>query len=118
MLNIYKEAKFNANMKFEVFRTSRFEKEFFKLSKTEQTAIAKFEKKLAENPYAGKPLGYIFFREKKLNGRRIYYLVYEKFVIVLMVAVSDKKTQQATIDAIKQRLDEYYNFVRETLRKL
>ena len=63
-------------------------------------------------------MGYIFFREKKLNSHRIYYLVYEEFVIVLMVAVSDKKTQQATIDDIKQRLDEYYAFVRDTLRKL
>jgi len=63
-------------------------------------------------------LGYIFFREKKLNENRIYYLVYEEFVIVLMVAVSDKKTQQDTIDDIKRRLDEYYTFVRDTLRKL
>ena len=69
-------------------------------------------------PHLGKPLGYIFFREKKLNGTRIYYLVYEEFVIVLMVAVSDKKTQQDTIEDIKRRLDEYYAFVKDTLRKI
>ncbi|MBI3027002.1 hypothetical protein HYY70_02720 [Candidatus Woesearchaeota archaeon] len=73
---------------------------------------------MVENHHPGKPLGYVFFREKKLNSHRIYYLVYEEFVIVLMVAVSDKKTQQATIDDIKQRLDEYYTFVKGTLRKL
>ena len=105
-------------MQFKVFRTSTFEKEFSKLLKTEQTVIDKFEKKLVESPHLGKPLGYIFFREMKLNSHRIYYLVYEEFVIVLMVAVSDKKTQQATIDDIKQRLDQYYAFVRDTLRKL
>ena len=105
-------------MQFKIFRTPTFDKEFSKLSKTEQIAIDKFEKKLVESPHLGKPLGYIFFREKKLNGHRIYYLVYEEFVIVLMVAVSDKKTQQATIDDIKRRLDEYYNFVRDTLRKI
>ena len=60
----------------------------------------------------------MFFREKKLNGTRVYYLVYEGFVMVLMVAVSDKKTQQATIDAIKERLDSYYAYVKNTLRKL
>ena len=105
-------------MQFKVFRTLTFDKEFSKLSKTEQIAIEKFEKKLVENPHLGKSLGYIFFREKKLNSHRIYYLVYEEFVIALTVAVSDKKTQQATIDDIKQRLDEYYTFVRDTLRKL
>lgn len=63
-------------------------------------------------------MGYIFFREKKLNGNRIYYLVYEEFVIVLMVAVSDKRTQQGTIDDIKRRLDEYYTLVKDALRKL
>ena len=105
-------------MLFKVFRTPTFDKEFSKLSKTEQAAIEKFEKKLVENPHLGKPLGYIFFREKKLNGNRVYYLVYDEFVIVLMVAVSDKKTQQATIDGIKQRLDEYYSFVKDTLRKI
>ena len=105
-------------MLFKVFRTPTFDKEFSKLSKTEQAAIEKFEKKLVENPHLEKPLGYIFFREKKLNGNRVYYLVYDEFVIVLMVAVSDKKTQQATIDGIKQRLDEYYSFVKDTLRKI
>ena len=103
---------------FKIFRTPTFEREISKLSKAERIAVERFEKKLTENAYLGKPLGYVFFREKKLNGKRIYYLVYEEFVIVLMVAVSDKKTQQATIDAIKQRLDEYHSFVKETLRNL
>ena len=105
-------------MHFKVFRTPTFEKEFSKLSKTEQIAIEKFERKLSENPYLGKPLGYVFFREKKLNGKRVYYLVYEGFIIVLMVAISDKKTQQGTINEIRQKLDEYHNYVKETLRKV
>lgn len=105
-------------MLFKVFRTPTFEKEFSKLPKPEKAAIEKFEKKLVENPYLGKPLGYVFFREKKLNGTRIYYLVYEDFVMVLMAAVSDKKTQRATIDAIKERLDQYYAYVRDALRKI
>ena len=104
-------------MQFKVFRALTFEKEFSKLPKVEKEAIEKFEKKLVENPYLGKPLGYAFFREKKLNGRRVYYLIYEEFVIVLIVALSDKKTQQVTIDEIKQRLGEYYALVKETLRK-
>tara|TARA_Y100000294_G_C8524801_1_gene324425 strand:+ start:154 stop:471 length:318 start_codon:yes stop_codon:yes gene_type:complete len=103
-------------MKFKVYRAATFEKEFSKLPHIDQDSIEKFEKKLVENPYLGKPLGYIFLREMKLGIRRVYYLVYEDFVIVLMVAISDKKTQQATINAIKQKLEHYYNFVKESLR--
>ena len=55
-------------MQFKIFRTPTFDREFSKLSKTEQIAIDKFEKKLAENPHLGKSLVYIFFRENKLNG--------------------------------------------------
>jgi mRNA-degrading endonuclease RelE of RelBE toxin-antitoxin system len=105
-------------MKFKVFRTKTFDKEFDKLPKTEQKEVENFEKKLSENPFVGKPLGLIFLREKKLDGRRIYYLIYDDFVVVLMVAISDKKTQQPTIDSIKEKLDEYYEMVKETLKKL
>ena len=104
-------------MKFKIFRTKTFEKEFEKLPKIEQEMIVKFENKLVENPFLGKPLGYLFFREKKLNGRRIYYLVYGDLVVVLMVGVSDKKTQQATIDSIRLHLNLYYEVVKEALKK-
>ena len=40
-------------MQFKVFRTTTFDKEFSKLSKTEQTAVEKFEKKLVESPHLG-----------------------------------------------------------------
>ena len=103
-------------MKFKIFRTKTFEKEFEKLPKIEQEMIVKFENKLVEDPFLGKPLGYLFFREKKLNRRRIYYLVYEDLVVVLMVGVSDKKTQQATIDNIRLHLNLYYEVVKEALK--
>lgn len=106
-------------MKFKVYRTKTFDKDFNKLPKSEQREIEKFEKKqLTENPFVGRPLGLIFFREKKLNNRRIYYLIYEEFVIVLMVAITDKKTQQATIDNIKENLDIYYELIKRKLSKL
>ncbi|MCX6706833.1 MAG: hypothetical protein NT001_01690 [Candidatus Woesearchaeota archaeon] len=104
-------------MGFRVFRTKTFEKEFDKLPKKEQEEIDKLEKKLSENPYSGKPLGLVFFREKKLDGRRIYYLIYDDVVVILMVAISDKKTQQATIDAIKEKLEEYQIIIKENLDK-
>lgn len=105
-------------MKFRVFRTKTFEMEFYKLPKSEQHQIDKIEKSLSESPFSGKPLGLVFFREKRLNGRRIYFLVYENFVVILMAGISDKKTQQSTIDAIKQNLDKYYETIKENMSKL
>lgn len=104
-------------MKFSVYRTKTFDKEFDKLPIAEQREIEKFEKKLVDNPFIGKPLGFVFFREKRLNNRRVYYLIYEDLVIVLMVGIGDKKTQQATIDVIKSKLNEYYEYVKKELKK-
>ena len=36
---------------------------------------------------------------------------------LLMVGVSDKKTQQETIDDIKSRLKEYYEVIKEAIMK-
>lgn len=104
---------------YAVFRTRRFEKELDKkLTKAEQEEVEKLEQgQLKENPYVGDSLGYSFLREKRIGGKRIYYLVYDDVKAVLMVAISDKKTQQETIDEIKFHLQEYYDVVREALRQ-
>ncbi|MBI3051688.1 hypothetical protein HYY74_04495 [Candidatus Woesearchaeota archaeon] len=104
-------------MPFKLFRTQQFEEDFAKLPKAEKEHVEKFERKLIESPYLGKPLGYYFFREKRLNSRRVYFLIYEQYVVVLMVATSDKKTQRSTIDSIKQKLAEYSKSVKEALGK-
>jgi hypothetical protein len=59
-------------------QTEFFEKRFNKLipdnlKKDIKSQIAK----LSENPYNSKPLGYKFFREKKVKKWRIYFLIYE-----------------------------------------
>ena len=104
---------------YAVFRTHKFDRELEKfLSASEQREVEKIEKKqLTYNPFVGDPLGYRFFREKKIGGKRIYYIVYEELQAVLMVAVSDKKAQQQTINEIKDNLKEYYLVVREALRQ-
>ncbi len=104
---------------YKVFRTRKFDKEVDKkVSGEEQKEIENIERKqLTINPYVGDPLGYHFFREKKIGGRRIYYLIYEELKAVLMVAVSDKKTQQETIDEIKLHLQDYYEVIREAIRQ-
>ena len=104
---------------YSVFRTARFDKEMEKLfSKVEIEEVENLERKqLTLNPYVGDPLSYNFLREKKLKGKRVYFLVYDDLKAVLMVAVSDKKTQQATIDQIKNHLVDYYSIIKESLKQ-
>ena len=104
---------------FKVFRTEKFNKEINrKFSKEEQKQVENFEKKqLVNNPYVGDPLGYRFLREKRVDGKRVYFLIYDDIKTVLMVGQSDKKTQQETIDAIKARLPEYYEVIKEAIKQ-
>ena len=104
---------------FAVFRTRRFEKEMEKrLSKEEQKKVVGIERdQLTVHPFVGDPLGYPFFREKKIGGKRIYFLIYEDLRSVLMVAISDKKTQQETIDEIKGSLESYFGVVKEAVKR-
>jgi len=63
----------------------------------------------------GKPLGYPFFREKKFDKYRIYFLVSEELDALLLITISDKKAQQDTIDRIKDDLDHYRDIIKNTL---
>ncbi len=101
---------------YKVYRTETFDRLVRKLPKEEQKQIERIEQQLKINPFVGKPLGHKFFREKKIKGRRIYYLVYEDIVIALLVGLSDKKDQQATINLIKSRIPEYYRAVKKALK--
>ena len=102
---------------YRAYRTETFDKKIRKLSAEEQKRIENIEQQLKENPFVGKPLGYRFFREKKVGGKRIYYLVYDDLKVVLLVAVSDKKTQQATIDMIKENMPVYYEAIKGYLQE-
>lgn len=102
---------------YKVYRTETFDRQVRKLSKEEQKQVERIEHQLKLNPFVGKPLGYAFFREKRIREKRIYYLIYSDLVVVLLVGLSDKKTQQATINEIKNKLPEYYEVVKEALKK-
>ncbi len=101
------------NMAYRVYTTPEFDNLLQKLSKADQERIQRIAENLAENPYQGKPLGAKFFREKKVGDKRIYYLIYDEYVIVLLISLSDKKTQQRTIDEIKVNREIYLDLARE-----
>lgn len=102
---------------YKVYQTLEFKKLYGKLPAAEQRMVDNIIHRLAENPNQGKPLGFHNIREKKIGGRRVYYIVYESYLVVLMVAISDKKTQQETIDLINELLPEYLNMIKEMAKK-
>ncbi len=103
---------------FRVFRSEWYESKLNKLDKSEQDVVFKFEQRLKIEPYSGKPLGYIFFREKRFDGKRLLFLVYEEQNIIFLVTITDKKTQQGEIDLIKDNLDFYKESLKELMKKL
>ena len=85
------------------------------LPKDYRQQIENIIKQLKETWQVGKPLGYPFFREKKLGKYRLYFLVYEDIDTVLLVTMSDKTAQQETIDKIKHELDLYKDMIKKML---
>lgn len=63
--------------------------------------------------YVGDQLQIKSLREKRLKNKRIYYLVYNDLKAVLVVAISNKKAQQKTINCILQYLDGYRNHIKK-----
>ena len=93
---------------FKVFRIEEFEKKMYKLlALHERERVTKLEAEIAKNPFTGKPLRFTFLREKRIDGKRMYFLIYEELSLALMVSISDKKTQQKTIDELKSLLPEF-----------
>ena len=98
---------------YKIFTTDEFNHRFSKLDRQLQEQIRKEIDQLGDNPYAGKPLGYTFFREKKIQNYRFYYLIYDEFVVVFVITMSTKKDQQNAINKIKYLIPYY----REEIKK-
>jgi len=97
---------------FRVFTTKEFEDDFNKLDRSEKKSIRKIIQQLkTQGDNVGKPLGRLYFREKKFKGKRLYFLIYKQFMIILAVGISNKKVQQETINKILSEIKEYKKFV-------
>lgn len=96
-------------MVYAVYTTEMFDEEVEKLEKDEQDRVKKLFLQLKNNPYVGDQLRYRFFREKRLDEKRAYYLVYDDLNLVLMVGISGKKDQSKTIDFLAKYFDEFRN---------
>lgn len=103
---------------YTIILTNAYEKEINKWDKSERDVAEKIPKKLAENPYIGKPLNYPFLREKKIKEKRIYYLIYDDLKLVLLIATSDKKDQQEVINFVKNNLSEFRKVAEEISKQI
>ncbi|MBU2616401.1 MAG: hypothetical protein KKB79_00250 [Nanoarchaeota archaeon] len=92
-------------MDYKIYQSLRFKQELSKFDKGLQDRVEKIKDELVKNPYSGKPLGVNWFREKRYENYRLYYLVYENLQSVFMAGISNKKDQQKTINTIRLLLD-------------
>ena len=93
-------------MVYRVVLSETLEEKMKKLDTATKKRIIKLVEKLEQNPFVGKPLRYDFFREKRIDGFRIYYLILKDVLLVVFLDFSDKKEQQKIIDAILMTLNE------------
>ena len=100
---------------YKIFTSEEFDRDFDKLDTSLQTQIEKAIEQLETNPFVGKPLGYKFFREKKAKNYRIYYLIYEDYIVTFLIAISSKKDQQEAIDKIKNLIPYYREEIKRKL---
>ena len=106
-------------MPYKIYTTPEFDRLFEELSKDDQIEIDKLTKEeLPNNPYQGRPLGFKFFREKKIKGKRVYFLIYDDYILVLMVAIGDKKTQKKDIAQIKMNRKAYLKLAEDLSKKI
>lgn len=106
-------------MKYRIFTTKEFDDNFYKLDKSDKIRVRKILNQLKENGgSSGKPLKFSYFREKKFEGKRIYYLIYENKMIILAIAISNKKTQQKTINKIISELKKYEEVINKKTKQL
>lgn len=93
--------------------TEKFEKKFIKIIPIQIQEQTKDKiRKLSQNPFIGKPLGNPYFRELKIDKFRIYFIIYEKQIIVILASVSNKKEQQKTINEIKENRKLLQEFIK------
>jgi len=102
---------------FKVFVTLTFQSKLLKCDKKFKLWVEKVFDQLAVNPFTGKPLGVKWFREKKFESFRLYFLVFEDKKSVYIVNLSSKKDQQRIINSIWLLLDIYKKELEDLLNK-
>lgn len=94
-----------------VYETDTFSKLYEACDSQEQKWIDKIKMQLAENLRVGKPLRYDWFREKKLDNKRLYFIINENTKKVIFIAFGTKRDQQKIIDHILFNKERYLRLI-------
>lgn len=103
-------------MAYAVYHARTFDKELEKMPKDFAQWVDKIEDQLMINPYVGDQIRVPWFREKKKDKFRVYYLIYDEAKAVYIVGLSAKKDQQAVINTIWLLLDQFKEEIENLLR--
>ncbi len=95
-----------------IYETEAFGKIMNAAEKREQEWIEKIKDQLVSNLLVGKPLGFVWFREKKFENKRLYYIVNESTKNAVLIAFGSKKEQQRIIDHILINRELYFQYVK------
>ncbi len=98
-------------MSYRIYATDTFKTLYSSLEKDEQRWIDKIKKNLEEYP-TGKILKYSWFREKKYENKRLYYLLDDKKKNILFVSFASKKEQQKIIDFVTLNMKELLQYLK------
>lgn len=96
---------------YQVYVSNTFEKEVRKeLSFAQRVQLDVIFDKLMLNPFLGDSLKPEYFREVRLQTKRVYFVIDGNRV--LLIGVSDKRTQQKRITAIRVALYSWLIYLR------
>ncbi len=95
----------------EVHETEIFSKIYDACDHQERRWIDKMKDQLAENLKVGKPLRYDWFREKKFDNKRLFYLINENTKKAILIAFGSKRDQQKIIDHVILNKERYLRLI-------
>lgn len=104
----------------EIYETDSFTELLNSLPNNEKQRIEKIKIQLQNNSKIGKPLGFEWFREKYIEGKRLYYLLYLEVEPnkILLIAYGNKKQQQNIINFIKDNKEDFKQFLTKDYKTL
>ena len=103
-------------MGFAIFHSQTFDKALADFPHDFKLWVDKIEDQLIENPFVGDPVKVPWFREKKRDKYRVYYLIYDELKAVYLVGISAKKDQQRVINTIWLLLDYFKDEIRNLVK--
>jgi len=94
-----------------VLETKEFSDFCLKLGSSELDWIEKMKDQLRENLLVGRPLHSTWLREKRLQNKRLYYVINKETKKALLLFFEPKKRQQEIIDHVIAGREHYLRIV-------